>query len=198
MGVPICAEHAAARTAAYSAQSAGRAAVTLTMNGIGQNVALEVGLSFWPLVPRLAPVLVLARIAALLQPALRSGIGRGASRAVPAVLALILVSGGVAMFYPHGEITGVAEAPVATQANAGASNWQYYGRTPKGTRFAHDAQINRENVNDLQVAWTFRTGDPEKYVVISAGGARQSPDRGDYVVAYALPAKTAPVKSASR
>jgi len=24
--------------------------------------------------------------------------------------------------------------------------------------------------------------------VISAGGARQSPDRGDYVIAYALPA----------
>ncbi len=27
-----------------------------------------------------------------------------------------------------------------------------------------------------------------QYVVISAGGARQSPDRGDYVIAYALPA----------
>jgi quinate dehydrogenase (quinone) len=26
-----------------------------------------------------------------------------------------------------------------------------------------------------------------QYVVISAGGARQSPDRGDYVIAYALP-----------
>ena len=28
-----------------------------------------------------------------------------------------------------------------------------------------------------------------QYVVISAGGARQSPDRGDYVIAYALPEK---------
>ena len=27
----------------------------------------------------------------------------------------------------------------------------------------------------------------KQYVVISAGGARQSPDRGDYVIAYALP-----------
>jgi len=26
-------------------------------------------------------------------------------------------------------------------------------------------------------------------VVVTAGGARQSPDRGDYVIAYALPAK---------
>ena len=30
-----------------------------------------------------------------------------------------------------------------------------------------------------------RTG--KQYIVISAGGARQSPDRGDYVIAYALP-----------
>ena len=28
-----------------------------------------------------------------------------------------------------------------------------------------------------------------QYVVITAGGARQSPDRGDYVIAYALPAQ---------
>src|SRR3546814_11941714 len=32
----------------------------------------------------------------------------------------------------------------------------------------------------------------KQYVVISAGGARQSPDRGDYVIAYALPAATKP------
>lgn len=29
-----------------------------------------------------------------------------------------------------------------------------------------------------------------QYVVITAGGARQSPDRGDYVIAYSLPAKS--------
>ena len=32
-----------------------------------------------------------------------------------------------------------------------------------------------------------RTG--RQYVVITAGGARQSPKRGDYVIAYALPDK---------
>ena len=35
---------------------------------------------------------------------------------------------------------------------------------------------------------TYRSPDTGKqYVVITAGGARQSPDRGDYVIAYALP-----------
>ena len=28
-----------------------------------------------------------------------------------------------------------------------------------------------------------------QFVVVTAGGARQSPDRGDYVIAYALPKK---------
>ncbi|EJT85953.1 quinate dehydrogenase [Pseudomonas putida S11] len=28
-----------------------------------------------------------------------------------------------------------------------------------------------------------------QYVVVTAGGARQSPDRGDYIIAYALPKK---------
>jgi quinate dehydrogenase (quinone) len=31
--------------------------------------------------------------------------------------------------------------------------------------------------------------DGKQYIVISAGGARQSPDRGDYVIAFALPQK---------
>jgi quinate dehydrogenase (quinone) len=119
----------------------------------------EVGLSFWPLVPRLAPVLVLALFASLLLPALRDGQGRGVSRALSAALALVLVAGGIAMFFPHGQITGSAQAPGAAK-DATASAWQYYGRTPKGTRYAPEAQIDRENVDSLQVAWTFRTGDP--------------------------------------
>ncbi|WP_054997832.1 hypothetical protein, partial [Pseudomonas tremae] len=27
----------------------------------------------------------------------------------------------------------------------------------------------------------------KQYILLTAGGARQSPDRGDYVIAYALP-----------
>lgn len=27
----------------------------------------------------------------------------------------------------------------------------------------------------------------KQYIIINAGGARQSPDRGDYIIAYALP-----------
>jgi glucose dehydrogenase len=30
----------------------------------------------------------------------------------------------------------------------------------------------------------------KQYIIINAGGARQSPDRGDYIIAYALPTIT--------
>ncbi|MCD9006465.1 membrane-bound PQQ-dependent dehydrogenase, glucose/quinate/shikimate family [Luteimonas sp. XNQY3] len=119
----------------------------------------EVGLRFWPLVPRLAPVLVLGLFASLLLPALRGGAGRGASRALSGAFALGIVAGGIAMFFPHGQIKGMGEAAVAGAA-AGESRWQFYGRTPRGTRYAPETQIDRDNVDQLQVAWTFRTGDP--------------------------------------
>lgn len=120
----------------------------------------EVGLSFWPLVPRLAPVLVLALVAALLLPALRGGQGRGLSRGLSAALALVLVAGGVGVFVPHGVISGGVRSVLGGDASGAPSLWRFYGRTPKGTRFAPETQINRDNVDNLEVAWTFRTGDP--------------------------------------
>ena len=38
-------------------------------------------------------------------------------------------------------------------------DWPVYGHDPGGQRFSSLAAINRENVQSLQVAWTFRTGD---------------------------------------
>jgi quinoprotein glucose dehydrogenase len=39
-----------------------------------------------------------------------------------------------------------------------SSEWPTYGNDPGGMRYAHDAQINRENVANLKVAWTYHTG----------------------------------------
>lgn len=123
----------------------------------------EVGFSFWQLVPRLAPVLVLGFVALLLLPALTQGRLRAPARALAALMAVVLVAGGAAMFVPHGVIeAGATPEPTAkTAAAAGPadSRWQFYGRTPAGTRFAPFDQITKENVAQLQVAWTFRTGE---------------------------------------
>jgi len=121
----------------------------------------EVGLQFWPLVPRLAPVLVLGLLVLLALPRLSQGRVRGAAFAGAALMVLALVGGGAAMFVPHGVVEGspLAAAPAGAPAPAGESRWQYYGRTPAGTRFAPEAKINTGNVDQLKVAWTFRTGE---------------------------------------
>jgi len=119
----------------------------------------EVGLSFWPLVPRLAPVLVLAFLFALVFPTLSGGRRRKESYALAGVLALVMALGCAFMFQPHGVVhQTAADSPVVDVPPAGG-NWQYYGRTPRGTRFAPEQQINKDNVSDLQVAWRFRTGE---------------------------------------
>jgi quinoprotein glucose dehydrogenase len=54
-----------------------------------------------------------------------------------------------------------ASAQTANQtfvSNA-VSEWPAYGNDPGGMRYSSLAQINRQNVAKLQVAWTFHTGD---------------------------------------
>lgn len=58
----------------------------------------------------------------------------------------------------------LASIPCRAQEAAGGSNaakdgWAYYGHDAGGTRFSPLTQINRENVAQLKVAWTFHTED---------------------------------------
>ncbi|MFD2202312.1 PQQ-binding-like beta-propeller repeat protein [Shivajiella indica] len=39
------------------------------------------------------------------------------------------------------------------------SKWEHYGGTKDGARYSSLAQINKENVKNLEVAWTFHTND---------------------------------------
>jgi quinate dehydrogenase (quinone) len=47
---------------------------------------------------------------------------------------------------------------VIIDAASPANRWDYYGRDADSTRYAPIDQINTGNVNQLQVAWTYRTG----------------------------------------
>src|SRR5262249_39106506 len=67
----------------------------------------------------------------------------------------------------YNEITGTmatadaASTPVA-QSNDEAQpdeDWRAYGRTQFGQRYSPLAQITPDNAKNLEVAWTFRTGD---------------------------------------
>jgi len=44
-------------------------------------------------------------------------------------------------------------------SDASGDSWPYYGHDAGGTRYSPLTQINRDNVTQLKVAWTFHTGD---------------------------------------
>src|SRR6267142_5206673 len=43
------------------------------------------------------------------------------------------------------------------------STWRDYGGAPDSAQYSSLSQITRSNVSKLQVAWTFPTGDNNKY-----------------------------------
>jgi quinate dehydrogenase (quinone) len=64
----------------------------------------EVGLNFWPLVPRVAPVLVLGIVAALVAPGLLGQGVRKPAFTLAGVLVVLGLGGFASMFQPHGLI----------------------------------------------------------------------------------------------
>jgi quinoprotein glucose dehydrogenase len=124
----------------------------------------EAGTDFWALVPRL-DILGLLGIW-LLIPGVTRGIGAGlrASKTfLSATLALAIAVLVYSIFNDPQEISGsmASTQPAQAQPVEGVSpaDWPAYGRTQSGTRYSPLNQINENNVKDLQVAWTFRSGE---------------------------------------
>jgi hypothetical protein len=61
----------------------------------------------------------------------------------------------------------------AAPSESSADDWPAYGRDPGGTRYSPLAQITRDNVTQLKVAWTYRTGEADRKAV-SGGRAAWS------------------------
>ena len=59
------------------------------------------------------------------------------------------------------------DAPSAQPAASESRDWPRYGGTPEGNHYSPLAQINRENVTGLKIAWQFDTGEE--------GGLQSSP-----------------------
>lgn len=117
----------------------------------------EVGFDWWPLATRGGVVVLLALW--LLIPAT---VGTRAGRLPLAfgVLVALLAAGLSLAVDPH-EIEGRLETASAPPpaSNVPAEDWHHYGRTLAGQRYSPLDQINAGNVRDLDVAWTYRTGD---------------------------------------
>jgi quinoprotein glucose dehydrogenase len=130
----------------------------------------ESGADWWALAPRGAVPVILGIL--LLPILFRRGRGRfTAGRRYTAgggVLgAALVLSGGVALYAasldPHDQPGRIADAaPVAKTelktAGVPDGDWQAYGRTGYGRRYSPLDQITPENVANLKVAWTYKTG----------------------------------------
>src|ERR1700688_4043123 len=59
--------------------------------------------------------------------------------------------------YAGAQVRGAASGNLSG-ASVADSGWESYGHDAGGTRYSPAAQINRDNVGQLKVAWTYRTG----------------------------------------
>jgi quinate dehydrogenase (quinone) len=129
----------------------------------------DVGLAFWPLFSRLVALAVLALWVLLAIPALLPG-GRPSTARLSYTGAFVVAVGLAATFYAALQpqpIQTADGAPTPVPGNAvgsvePAADWRYFGRTPSGTRHAVLDKITPQNVSDLKVAWTYRTGEIPK------------------------------------
>ncbi|WP_032068485.1 membrane-bound PQQ-dependent dehydrogenase, glucose/quinate/shikimate family [Acinetobacter baumannii] len=71
----------------------------------------------------------------------------------------------ISAFFPHGKTlnqVNIAQDRNLTKPTAeNPDNWEYFGRSGSGTRFAPYTDITPDNVKNLQIAWTYHTGRPK-------------------------------------
>jgi quinoprotein glucose dehydrogenase len=147
----------------YRRSPAALALYALVLFGTAVWSLWESGPDFWALAPR-SGVLVIFGVWLLLVnlglEAPRRLLGLGSLLGALVIWAGVLVYAGFNDPQTVNGRFGAAAGPSAANANAIApSDWPAYGRTQEGTRYSPLRQITPDNVKNLQVAWTFRTGD---------------------------------------
>lgn len=125
---------------------------------------VDVGLVYWPLFSRLFMFCAIGCVVALVYPSLVRTNGGTTGRTafgVAGVLAVVLVIAVGNMFVAHPSVAPTGNGPGLTPVDPAKAqkDWAHYGNTEGGSRFAALDQINRDNVDELKVAWTYHTGD---------------------------------------
>jgi quinoprotein glucose dehydrogenase len=123
----------------------------------------EVGLDWWPLGTR-GGLLVLLGLWLMLPWAIgRRPVWTASGRVLAlALLASVAVAGAALLHDPHdqpGAFARAAPPPPGATANAAGEDWPHYGGTLYGQRYSTLDQITTANVDRLEVAWTYRTGE---------------------------------------
>ncbi|MDU4289066.1 membrane-bound PQQ-dependent dehydrogenase, glucose/quinate/shikimate family [Mixta calida] len=129
----------------------------------------EVGFDKWQWIPR-GDILGLIGVWLAMPWVVRPLTGRKFHPFLGSTLIIIVALVIGMMFYDplpqEGTITNARQPADAAVAH---NDWAAYGGTSNGLRFSALNQINKQNVKDLEVAWTYHTGD-----------LRQSDDASEY------------------
>lgn len=75
------------------------------------------------------------------------------------VIVMIVVVIGLCFYDPLPQAGTISNAREQTSDQGAANDWTAYGGTTNGQRFSSLNQITKENVQNLEVAWTYHTGD---------------------------------------
>ena len=123
---------------------------------------MESGTNLWALAPRILPFAVVGLI--FLTPWIRNALHDGnppnlfsstLSKAIPILSTAITI-------FVFAEGTGFEVKEISPRSGLNTINtqtdWPSYGNSPKGTRYSPLDQINADNVSQLELAWTYRTG----------------------------------------
>lgn len=125
----------------------------------------ESGFQFWPLAARLGMFTLLGLLLALCVPSLpgakRLTRIRSVSFGIAGMSAVALVATFASAFSPIWLVKSSGKVQAATDYSPEREpkNWVGFGRTTTGEQFSPDTQITKDNVQQLEVAWTMRTGD---------------------------------------
>lgn len=121
----------------------------------------EVRLDFWQLVPRLG--LWFALGLPLLLPWVWRPLGTRAARGLGAALGVTGLVALAALLNPPEAVEGRLSRDIALARDAqpaeGDGDWPAYGRSAYGDRYSPLTQITAGNVDQLELAWSYRTGD---------------------------------------
>lgn len=125
----------------------------------------ETGLNFWGWVPRMAAPLVLAIAILLSVPCLGDPkVTRriiAVTRAGGVIVGIAFAAFFTGMFFPHGVIRNdiaITPGKETETTLAMGGDWREYGRTGEGIRYSPLDQINKDNLQDLEVIWTGHHG----------------------------------------
>ena len=127
----------------------------------------EVGLAFWPLMPRIAFFTVLGLW--FVVPRVRRGLLQEQPDPLFQKREAQITLGAYAVFVlalsvaNTGYQIGTAAAPGTGLVRNESGEWRHYGSSKGGTRYAAADQISLANVNQLQRAWEIRTGVPGEF-----------------------------------